>query len=130
MRPNKPINPGAHRGVRRGKGRYYTSGLPTTRHPDEELVEAESPAVPATPPIARKYMGRASVGPQYDEQAGANPVEPTADPAVWADPLDDDDRDLAGITIDLRTTLRKDVPDSFYQRHSSRVPGRESAEQE
>jgi hypothetical protein len=120
MRPNKPINPGAHRSGtadRTSKGRYSVAGLPEAP-PEPTGVPPEQPA-PETAP-ASKYVGRASVrawARDEEEIAGE------AAPAEWVDPLDGDEIDLTEITIDLRPSMIDEPPDTYYQRFSSRVPG-------
>ena len=132
MRPDKKINPNAHRsGAAQGKGRYYTTGLPQ-RHDGEENVELHTDEaqldVPGRSVVsdvsapADKYAGRASVTPQIpDEDA----VTVELEHKEWVDPLDDDGIDLTTVTIDLRTEMREQPPEGYYQRHSSKVPGRD-----
>ncbi|MCP3973096.1 MAG: hypothetical protein GY720_01230 [bacterium] len=127
MRPNKPINSGAHRSGTaggRGKSRYFSTALPSPP------PETEEPALLAAPePTTRyatldRYEGRASVGPQSHDD-GERDMEASFDvhPGQWVDPLDEDEVDLTHITIDLRETLMESPPDTYYQRHSSRIPG-------
>jgi len=122
MRPNKPINPGAHRpgtAHRTGKGRYFVTGVPEAP-PGSTEVPPEQPAA-ETPPSS-KYVGRASVrGWARDEEA----ITREDGPAGWVDPLDEDGIDLTEITIDLRQSMIDEPPDTYYQRFGSRVPGHE-----
>lgn len=122
MRPNKPINPGAHRSgtaSRTSKGRYYTTGLPTAPTEESEIV-AVTPVPRDAAPTESKYVGRASVGPHIRDEGSA---EPDLDHTLWVDPLDDDDFDLTQVTIDLRPMMVEEPGESYYQRHGSRVPG-------
>lgn len=123
MRPNKPINPGAHRSGtadRTSKGRHFTTGLPAA---PVEATETTPPAaadpVPA-PPRESKYVGRASVGP-HDHFGDGTAEDPAQED--WIDPLDQDDYDLTDVTIDLRSAMIDEPPDTYFQRFSSRVPG-------
>ena len=125
MRPKKQINPGAHRSGRAvGKGRYYTTGLP---EPDDsewgrlEPVEP-TPPTPAQPPMAEKYVGKASVGPNAQDTQAPVVIDLT-EPLEWVDPLDDDEFDLSTVTIDLRSTMRNRPPDRYFERYRSKVPG-------
>ena len=123
MRPNKQINPGAHRSGpadSASKGRHFTTGLPTP--PPEPSELSPPPPVPprVDPPRESKYVGRASVGPRaQDEDLAAREMAH----AEWVDPLDQDEIDLTQITIDLRPSIIDEPPDTYYQRFSSRVPG-------
>ena len=123
MRPNKQINPGAHRSGaadRTSKGRHFTTGLPTSP-PEPTEVSPESSVQPgADPQSESKYVGRASVGPRaHDEDLAAREMAH----AEWVDPLDQDEIDLTQINIDLRPSMIEEPPDTYYQRFSSRVPG-------
>lgn len=122
MRPNKPINSGAHRSgaaYRTSKGRYYVTGLPVAP-PEATELPPEQPA--ADTPRPSKYIGRASVGAwAHDEES----VAQESAHAEWVDPLDEDSVDLTEITIDLRPSMIDEPPDTYYQRFSSRVPGHE-----
>lgn len=127
MRPNKPINSGAHRsGVasRRGKSRYFAADLPSQPAGGAADRIVEPQPSPASEPVG-KYHGRASVGPWGDGDDAARTVDPAEVSGTedWVDPLDDDKIDLTRVTIDLRETLVESPPDTYYQRHSSRVPG-------
>ncbi len=106
----------------RGKSRYFSTALPTPPSDHEvpplEIPEASSPHEPIG-----KYEGRASVGPQVHDDELAGPDEASTSGEQWVDPLDDDTIDLTLITIDLRETMIDSPPDTYYQRHSSRVPG-------
>ena len=129
MRPNKPINSGAHRSgtaSRTSKGRYYTTGLPTAPTEETEIVAVKpeprdvAPTEGKAAPTESKYVGRASVGPHT---RGEGSAEPDLDHTQWVDPLDDDDFDLTQVTIDLRPMMVEEPGASYYQRHGSRVPG-------
>lgn len=127
MRPNKPINSGAHhRGPAGGKNRYFTTGLPEPEEsaeeesvrrlelPDSVLLESRETAI-------SKYAGRGTVGPRHDDEPDGAVDLNHED---WVDPLDaDEEVDLTTIEIDLRTTMRHDAPDTYYQRFGTRVPG-------
>jgi len=123
MRPNKQINSGAHRSGT-GKNRYFGVGLPEV---EDEVVE-DQPSRLLLPDSVRiepthsstKYEGRGTVGPLEGEPDVT--VDLTHE--EWVDPLDTEEQvDLSRIEIDLRNTLRKDAPDTYYQRFGSRVPG-------
>ena len=128
MRPNKQINSGAHRSgpVVRGKGRFYITGLSTA-----DDVPIEDPLQPTTQEevepaldMIPKYTGRASVGPYGHE--GPDRADNAAGRENWIDPLDIEDQvDFTQIVIDLRENMRDEPPETYYQRHGSRVPGRE-----
>ena len=122
MRPSKPINTGAHRSgtaERKGKGRHYVTRLPT---PPPAAAEP-APELPAAGYESEsKYVGRASVGRRAGQEEWA--ARDLAH-AEWVDPLDQDEVDLTEITIDLRPTMIDDPSDTYYQRFSSRVPGRQ-----
>jgi len=132
MRPNKHINSGARRSGNAGggKGRHYTTGLPTPD--DADWSEAPPPAEPPPPPppspgaaqplVAEKYVGRASVGPKVVESHNPVVIDLT-EPLEWEDPLDGDEFDLSAVTIDLRPTMRNRPPESYFERYSSKVPG-------
>ena len=125
MRPKKQINPGAHRSGRAvGKGRHYTTGLPEPDDSDWSSIQpVEPPApTPAQSPMAEKYVGRASVGPNVQDSHSPVVIDIT-DPVEWVDPLDDDEFDLTTVTIDLRPTLRNRPPERYFERYSSKVPG-------
>lgn len=127
MRPNKQINPGAHRSgpEQSTKGRYFTTESPDTAAADPAPNEAavESGPRPEGAPVLNKYAARASVAPDVDRDY-AEVVE-GLDHEEWTDPLDDDEIDLSSVTIDLRETLRSDVPETYYQRLISKIPGRD-----
>lgn len=128
MRPSKNINPDAHRSgsASGGKNRHFTTPAETPAvEPDHEpapqLYVPES--VRSTPPeqMTTKYDGRQSVGPDPFDGPDVT-VDLTHED--WVDPLDTEDhRDLSAVTIDLRDQMREDVPDTYYQRFGSRVPG-------
>lgn len=130
MRPDKRINPNAHRsGGVEGKNRHYTTGLPRRHEGDGADTSSASPQleVPSRPdpvrdPVPDKYSGRASVTPKPVDEAALAAIE--LKHKEWVDPLDDDGIDLTAVTIDLRDEMRDDPPPGYYQRHSSKVPGR------
>ncbi len=77
------------------------------------------PAQPTPPRVAAKYEGRASVH-SYEADIEAEADEPSD----WVDPLDQEEQvDLATVSIDLREGLVEDPPDTYFQRFSSKVPG-------
>lgn len=126
MRPNKQINSGAHRSGPGGKNRYYTTGLP---EPHDEIVQEAPPALEPTDSgrrsadhdLVSKYEGRATVGPLHEEEPDIT-IDLTHE--EWVDPLDAEEQvDLTKVDIDLRPTLRRDAPDTYYQRFGTRVPG-------
>ncbi len=125
MRPTKRINPGAHHSVDTGaggKGRFFTAPQPPPAAAAEPGEGAASGSGQSDPSQASgsKYRARASVGPQ----AGPEEVKgPESVPAEWVDPLDQDEVDLAAVTIDLRDTIIENPAETYYQRYSSRVPG-------
>lgn len=131
MRPNKPINQGAHRsGSAAGKNRYFVTGLPEPHADDadshEEPVRRLDIPVSFRRDVAEsaptKYEGRSSVGPAKDDQS----VTIDLKHEEWVDPLDTEEQvDLTRIEIDLRETMRDDAPDTYYQRFGTRIPGRE-----
>jgi hypothetical protein len=125
MRPNKRINPGAHRSGtadRTSKGRFFTTRLPA--QPADAIETADSKPVGSVPVAdprrESKYVGRASVGPQMRDHDSADADLAHTD---WVDPLVQEEIDLTRVTIDLRSAMIDDPPDTYYQRHSSRVPG-------
>ncbi len=125
MRPTKRINPGSHRSANTpggGKGRFFVAPQPppaAPADPGEGAVSGTGQSDPSPAP-GSKYRARASVGPLAGSEEVKSP-EPT--PADWVDPLDQDDVDLAAVTIDLRDTMVENPADTYYQRYSSRVPG-------
>lgn len=126
MRPNKPINTGAHRSGTSGrgaKGRYFANSRPTPVDRVPEVAGEIEPDTVRTDP-GSKYEGRDSVVRQPDEAVEATATGDDAAAEQWVDPLDADRFDLTHVTIDLRETMIDQPPDSYYQRHSSQVPGR------
>ena len=149
MRPKKQMNPGRDGSTRRpqGKGRYFAAPpLPQPESPVDDVFEtsgeddhqteaprlllpdgsvaptsAQGRALEGTP-ASGKYVGRASVGPSATNIGDI--VVDLTDPMEWEDPLDDDSVDLLAVTIDLRSGMRDDPPDTYYQRYVSKVPGR------
>lgn len=124
MRPNKNINPGAHRS---GTASGDQSGEPAVAPRDKEAEAPRQLYVPDSvrpasgPLVSTKYEGRQSVGPERLEDPSITVELKHED---WVDPLDREEaRDLTDITIDLREEMRDDVPETYYQRFSSRVPG-------
>ncbi len=128
MRPKKQINPNADRSGFAGgeKGRHYTTGLPTAEDADPSELPTPRESIPDSPqPLrAEKYVGRASVGPHVQDADPPVVIDLTA-PQEWIDPLDDDDFALSTVAIDLRSTIRDDPSETYFQRYSSRVPGHE-----
>lgn len=125
MRPNKQINPGAHgsgTANQASKGRYFTTGLPPAPPEPAAAASQEHESLRTETPRESKYVGRASVGPRA---RGDEPPVDQSSYAEWVDPLDQDEFDLTQITIDLRSAMVDEPPDSYYQRFSSRVPGHE-----
>ena len=127
MRPNKPINPRAHRSGAGGKNRYFTTGLPEAHEdmpPEEPVRRLELPdsvRLDVRDPVTSKYEGRGTVAPAPEEEPA---ITIDLRQEEWIDPLDTEEAvDLANVTIDLRATLRDDVPDTYYQRFGTRVPG-------
>ena len=126
MRPIKPINSGAHRSGTagsQGKSRYFAANLPAPLERVEPALGEAHRAASGQEPHG-KYQGRASVGPTArDEEPAAFDVSVAPTDQQWADPLDEDEVDLTHITIDLRETMIESPAETYYQRHSSRVPG-------
>jgi hypothetical protein len=107
-----------------GKGRYYTTDLPS---PDDSEWSApersrELPPYSSQPQGAEKYVGRASVGPHAKDSDPPLVIDLTAT-QEWSDPLDDDGFDLSRVTIDLRPMMRNRPPETYFERYSSKVPG-------
>ena len=152
MRPKKQMNRGGDGTIRRpvGKSRYFATpppqpgaeapadepagaggdgdrraDVPRLLLPDGTLAPRSTPDHNVAAPgmgKAGKYLGRASVGPTA--AGGEDLVVDLTEPMEWVDPLDDESMDLQAVTIDLRSGLRDDPPDTFYQRYVSKIPGR------
>lgn len=127
MRPNKQINPGAHRSgpARSGKGRFFTAPSDSSQEASDAADIQQTPPQPARPaaaPILNKYAARASVAPDSDEpdEAGGELTN-----EEWTDPLDEEELDLTTVTIDLRETRRRNPPATYYERIVSKIPGRQ-----
>ena len=95
---------------------------------DPEPYELHTPHEPASDPTqplqAEKYVGRASVGPNAQDDDPPVVIDLT-EAEEWVDPLDADDFDLSTVVIDLRTTIRDMPSETYFQRYSSKVPGHE-----